>query len=62
MEDNKVWPYLDFIQDKENTIQAAKKHIQAAQFDLHKRPLDTAESALKFLKILIDEDIRWGKI
>ena len=58
VEANKLHPYLDFIQDKENIIKAAIKHIQEAQFDLHKRPLDTTESAIKFLNSLTDEDIR----
>ena len=62
VEENKVRPYLDFIQDKENTIQAARKHIQASQCDMDKRPLDTAESAIKFLNSLTDEDIRRGNI
>ena len=57
-EANKVRPYLDFIQDKENTVQEAKKHILAAKLDLHKNPLDTAESAINFLKNLIDKDIK----
>ena len=43
VEANKVHPYLDFIQDKDNTIQAAKNHLQAAQCDLHRRPLDMLE-------------------
>ena len=62
LEANKVWPYFDFIQDKENTMQASKKHIQEVQFDLHKRPLDTAESTIKFLNNLTDEDIKQGNI
>ena len=57
-ETNKVCPYLGFIKDKENTIQASIKHIQAAQCDLHKIPLDTVESAIKFLNSLTYEDIR----
>ena len=27
VEATKAWPYLDFIQDKENIVQADKKHI-----------------------------------
>ena len=62
MEENKVIPYLDFIQDKESTVQAAKKHIQTAKLDLHKRPFDTAEGAINFLNSLTDEDIKQGNI
>ena len=62
VEETKVQSYLYFIQDKESTIQAAKKHIQKAKMDLHKRPLDTIEGAISFLNSLIDEDIRRGNI
>ena len=62
VEANKVHPYLDFIQDKENTIKAAIKHIQEAQLDLYKIPLDIAKSTIKFLNNLTDEDIRQGNI
>ena len=62
MEAKKVQSYLDFIQDKESTIHAAKKHIQKAKLDLHKRPLDTAKGTINFLNSLTYEDIKRGKI
>ena len=45
-EEDKVHTYLDFIQYKENTIQASRKHIEEAQCDLQKRPLDAVESVI----------------
>ena len=62
VEETKVRPYLDFIQDKENTVQEAKKHILVAKLDLHKKPLDTTKSTINFLRNLTDEDIKWGNI
>ena len=58
VEAHKVWPYLDFIQDKEDSVHAAKKHIQTTKLDLHKRRFDTAEGAINFLNNLTDEEIR----
>ena len=56
VKENKVRPYLDFIQDKESTIHVAKKHIQKSKLDLHKRPLDTAKGTINFLNSLTDKE------
>ena len=40
VEASKVWPYLDFIQDKEGATQVAKKYIQMAKQDVNKRPME----------------------
>ena len=58
VEENKVWAYLDFIQDKEDTVQEAKKHIQTTKLDLHKRPLDTTEGVIDFLNNLTNKEIK----
>ena len=61
-EATKLQPYLDFIQDKDDATQEAKNYIHMAKHDLNKRPLDTFEGAISFLKNLTEEDIRRGNI
>ena len=61
-EEAKLWPYLDFIWDKDTAAHAAKKNVQIEKQDLNKRPMDTANNAINFLNNLIEENLRKANI
>ena len=61
-EATKIWPYLDCIQDKYITTQEARKNVQMEKKKLNKRPMDTTNNAISFLKKLTEEDIRQAYI
>ena len=49
IEADKFRPYLDFIEDKENTIKEAKKKVLTVLREMQKRPVTTMENFVAFL-------------
>ena len=50
--------YLDFILDKDIVTQAARKNVLMVKQVLNKKPIDTANNAIKFLNSLTEEEIK----
>ena len=54
MEADKFWPYLDNIEDQENSMREAKKQAQIVSAEVNKRPLVTAKNSITFLSSMSD--------
>ena len=48
-EEDKFWPYLDYILDKEVVIHSSRKVLTIARQNLNKRLVDCAKNAIDFL-------------
>ena len=55
IEADKFRPYLDFIEDQENTLIEANKKVQVVLGEVQRRPLATAENAINFLGTFSDD-------
>ena len=61
IEDDKFRPYLDFVEDQENTLTEAKKKVQIVLGEVQRRPLATTENAINFLGSFSDDSAnRYG--
>ena len=54
--------YLDYILDKEKSIQESKKTVKAVRERLNKNPVDYAINSIEFLNGLTKEELRNSNI
>ena len=54
----KLRPYLNYILDKENVIQAARQRFKIVKETLNKNPIDTPNNTLSFLNGVSEYDLK----
>ena len=57
-EANKIWPYLNYILDKELVIHSSKQVLTVAREKLNKKPIDCAKNSINFLNSLSKDDLK----
>ena len=55
IEADKFQPYIDFIEDQENSMIEAKKKVLTVLGEVQKRPVATAKNVVAFLISLLDD-------